>query len=337
MSILVTGGTGYIGSITCVKLLAAGERVVIADNLSNSDIAVVDRIKAITGKDFSFYKTDVRDKAAMKEIFAAHKIKACIHFAGLKAVGESIYKPLEYYDNNIGGTVALLEVMKDAGVKKIVFSSSATVYGDNIPPFSEDMTIGLETTNPYGTTKLFIEKILQDLAVSDPEWGIALLRYFNPIGADESGLLGDDPNGIPTNLMPYIQRVAIKKLPVLQIFGNDYPTEDGTCIRDYIHVSDLARGHLNAVNKIRNMTGIGIWNLGTGIGYSVLEIVTAFMKVNGVDVPYEFTPRRDGDVAISFCDPSKAKRDLGFVTEKTLDDMCRDSLRFIEKINTAAV
>jgi UDP-glucose 4-epimerase len=332
MAILVTGGTGYIGSITCVKLLAAGEEVVIADNLSNSDISVVDRIKTITGKSFSFYKADIRDKSAMRKIFAENRIEACIHFAGLKAVYESLSVPLEYYDNNIGGTVALLEVMKEAGVKKIVFSSSATVYGNNEPPFSEDMAIGLETTNPYGTTKLFIEKILQDLAISDPDWGIALLRYFNPIGADESGLLGDDPNGIPTNLMPYIQRVATGKLPKLFIFGNDYETPDGTCIRDYIHVSDLARGHLNAVSKIRNMTGIGVWNLGTGTGYSVLDIVLSFIKVNDVDVPFEYAPRRDGDVVTSFCNPSKAERDLGFKTQKTLDDMCKDSYNFICKL-----
>jgi UDP-glucose 4-epimerase len=317
--------------------MAAGESVVVVDNLCNSEYSVVDRIKTITGKDFPFYKTDVRDKAALRDIFTKHDIEACIHFAGLKAVGESIGVPLEYYDNNIGGTVKLLEVMKEAHFKKLVFSSSATVYGSNTPPFSEDMTIGMETTNPYGTTKLFIEKILQDLSVSDPEWGIALLRYFNPIGADESGLLGDDPSGIPTNLMPYIQRVAAKKLPQLSIFGNDYPTKDGTCIRDYIHVSDLARGHTNAVEKIRNMNGIGVWNLGTGVGYSVLDIVNTFIKVNNVDIPYVFTPRRDGDVAVSYCDPSKAERDLHFKTEKTLDDMCRDSLRFIEKLNSAAI
>jgi UDP-glucose 4-epimerase len=333
MAILVTGGTGYIGSITCVKLLQAGEEVVIADNLSNSDISVADRIKTITGKSFSFYKADIRDKAAMRNILTNHKIEACIHFAGLKAVYESISKPLEYYDNNIGGTISLLEVMKEANVKKIVFSSSATVYGNNEPPFSEDLEIKLETTNPYGTSKLFIEKILQDLSISDPEWGIALLRYFNPIGADESGLLGDDPNGIPTNLMPYIQRVAIKKLPKLSIYGNDYPTPDGTCIRDYIHVCDLARGHLNAVNKIRNFKGTGIWNLGTGTGYSVLDIVKSFIKVNDVDVPFEYAPRRDGDVVTSFCDPSKAARELGFKTEKTLDDMCKDSYSFIRKLS----
>ncbi|MDR0943402.1 MAG: UDP-glucose 4-epimerase GalE [Ruminococcus sp.] len=332
MAVLVTGGTGYIGSVTCVKLLQAGEEVVIADNLSNSDISVTDRIKKITGKNFSFYKADVRDKAAMRDIFAKHKIEACIHFAGLKAVYESISKPLEYYDNNIGGTIALLEIMKEANVKKIVFSSSATVYGNNEPPFSEDMEIGLETTNPYGTTKLFIEKILGDLAISDPEWGVMLLRYFNPIGADESGLLGDDPNGIPTNLMPYIQRVATGKLPKLFIYGNDYETPDGTCIRDYIHVADLARGHINAVYRVRTMSGIDIYNLGTGTGYSVLDIVKTFMKVNDIDVPFEYAPRRDGDVVTSFCDPTKAKREIGFTTEKTLDDMCRDSYNFIKKL-----
>ncbi|MDR0946608.1 MAG: UDP-glucose 4-epimerase GalE [Ruminococcus sp.] len=337
MSVLITGGTGYIGSITCVKLLAAGENIVVVDNLCNSEYSVVDRIKTISGKEFPFYKVDVRDKAELKRIFIKHDIEACIHFAGLKAVSESIGVPLEYYDNNIGGTIKLLEVMKEAYVKKFVFSSSATVYGSNKPPFSEDMPIGMETTNPYGTTKLFIEKILRDLSISDPEWGIALLRYFNPLGADESGLLGDDPNGIPTNLMPYIQRVAVNKLPQLSIFGNDYPTKDGTCIRDYIHVSDLARGHLNAIERIRRTSGIDVWNLGTGIGYSVLDIVNTFIEVNNVDIPYVFAPRRDGDVAVSYCNSSKAERDLHFKTEKTPDDMCRDSFRFIKNLKSGDI
>jgi UDP-glucose 4-epimerase len=330
MAILVTGGTGYIGSITCVKLLQAGEEVVIADNLSNSDISVVDRIKTITGKNFSFYKADIRDKSAMRKIFAENRIEACIHFAGLKAVGESVSKPVEYYDNNLGGTVTLLSVMKDFGVKKFVFSSSATVYGDNTPPFSEDMKIGLETTNPYGTTKLFIERILQDLCASDPEWSVALLRYFNPIGAHESGLLGDNPNGIPTNLMPFIQKVAVGELSKLQVFGNDYPTRDGTCERDYLHVTDLAIGHLKALEKLESTPGCGVWNLGTGIGYSVLDIVNTFIKENGVNIPYEIAPRRPGDIAVSFCNPKKSETELLWKAEKNLADMCRDSWHFIK-------
>jgi UDP-glucose 4-epimerase len=332
MAILVTGGAGYIGSHTCIELLKAGEDIVVLDNLCNSSIAVVDRVSALAERDFNFYECDVRDKAGLIQIFTENTIEAVIHFAGLKAVGESVSKPLEYYDNNIGGTVTLLEVMKQFGVKKIVFSSSCTVYGSNTPPFSEDMPISLETTNPYGTSKLFIERILQDLAVSDSEWNIALLRYFNPIGAHESGLLGDDPNGIPTNLMPIIQRVAVGLLPKLSVYGNDYPTRDGTPERDYIHVRDLAAGHLRAMEKLRtpDFSGCGVWNLGTGTPYSVLDIVNAFVKTNGVDIPYEFAPRRQGDVSAAYCNPEKAAAELGFRTEKTLEDMCRDSWHFTQ-------
>ena len=330
--ILVTGGAGYIGSHTCVELLNNNKEIVIIDNFSNSNSKALDNIKKITNKDFKFYEIDYLDRNALERVFEENDIESVINFAGFKAVGESVQKPLEYYENNIGGAVILLETMKKYNVKKFVFSSSATVYGDpEVIPITEETKIG-GTTNPYGTTKLFIEQILQDLYKSDNSWDIAILRYFNPIGAHESGLLGEDPKGIPNNLMPYITRVAAGKLKELSIFGNDYDTKDGTGVRDYIHVVDLARGHLLALNKLdKENSGIFIYNLGTGNGYSVLEIVNTFMKVNNVDVPYKIAPRRDGDIATCYADPTKAKNELGFVAEKTLEDMCRDGWNFQKK------
>ena len=330
--ILVTGGAGYIGSDTCVELLNNNKEIVIIDNFSNSNSKALDNIKKITNKDFKFYEIDYLDRNALERVFEENDIESVINFAGFKAVGESVQKPLEYYENNIGGAVILLETMKKYNVKKFVFSSSATVYGDpEVIPITEETKIG-GTTNPYGTTKLFIEQILQDLYKSDNSWDIAILRYFNPIGAHESGLLGEDPKGIPNNLMPYITRVAAGKLKELSIFGNDYDTKDGTGVRDYIHVVDLARGHLLALNKLdKENSGIFIYNLGTGNGYSVLEIVNTFMKVNNVDVPYKIAPRRDGDIATCYADPTKAKNELGFVAEKTLEDMCRDGWNFQKK------
>ncbi len=326
-TILVTGGTGYIGSHTCVELLKNGYEVVIADNLSNSKIEVLDKIKTITGKECKFYKADILDRAAMDRIFEENKIDAVIHFAGLKAVGESCAKPLLYYHNNITGTLILCESMAAHGCKNIVFSSSATVYGvPKTVPLKEDFP--LSTTNPYGSTKLFIEGILKDIYKADNEWNVTILRYFNPIGAHESGLLGEDPNGIPNNLMPYITKVASKQLPVLNVFGNDYPTPDGTGVRDYIHVVDLAVGHIKA---IEHMGGCRVYNLGTGKGYSVLDIVHAFIKANGVDVPYVIKERRPGDVAENYADATKAKEELGWVAEHDIDDMCRSSWNFTKK------
>ena len=328
MKILVTGGAGYIGSHTCVELLNAGYEVVILDNFYNSSPEVLKRIKELTGKEFTFCECDIRDRKGLDKVFAENKIDAVIHFAGLKAVGESVRKPLEYYENNVGGTVTLCEAMRDAGCKKIVFSSSATVYGMNNPsPLNETMKIG-GTTNPYGTTKYMIELILQDLYTSDNDWSVALLRYFNPIGAHESGRIGENPNGIPNNLMPYITQVAVGKLDHLNVFGDDYDTPDGTGVRDYIHVVDLALGHIKAVEKIADSKGVCIYNLGTGVGYSVLDVVKAFEKASGKEIKYEIVPRRPGDLATVYSDPTKAKEELGWVAERGLEKMCEDSWRW---------
>ena len=331
MSILVAGGAGYIGSHTCVELLNAGYELVIVDNYSNSSPLVLDRIKTITGKDFKFYQCNICDRDGMRKIFKQEKIDAVIHFAGLKAVGESCVKPLEYYENNVWGSVALLEVMKEFHCKKIVFSSSATVYGsENKAPFVETMPVGT-ATNPYGTTKIYIENILQDLYKSDHDWSVSLLRYFNPIGAHPSGLIGENPNGIPNNLMPYVSQVAVGKLACLNINGNDYPTPDGTGVRDYIHVVDLALGHIKAVERVLKKTGVDIYNLGTGNGYSVLDVVETFKRVNGVDVPYKIAPRRPGDIATCYANADKAYRELGWKAERNLEDMCRDTWNWQKK------
>lgn len=330
MKVLVTGGTGYIGSHTCVELLNAGYEVVIIDNLYNSKIEVVDYIEKITSKKVSFYKEDCCDKEALRKIFSEHKIDMVIHFAGYKAVGESVKEPMKYYHNNLYSTIALCEVMKEFNCKNIVFSSSATVYGmSKRVPFKE--TYKLSTTNPYGTTKMFIERILTDLYKSDKEWNIVLLRYFNPIGAHESGFLGEDPNGIPNNLMPYIVKVATGELDHLNVFGNDYPTKDGTGVRDYIHVVDLSIGHVKAIEKITKDKGLFIYNLGTGVGYSVLDVVNTFERVNNIKIKREFAPRRKGDIATCFADPKKAYEELEFKTTKTLDEMCRDAYNFVVK------
>ena len=329
MTILVTGGAGFIGSHTCVELLNAGYDIVIVDNLYNSNEKSLDRVKELTGKDFTFYPYDIRDKENMKKIFENHKIDACIHFAGLKAVGESCREPLMYYDNNIGGTLALCEVMAEYGCKKIVFSSSATVYGNsNISPLKEDMKTG-GTTNPYGTTKYMIEIILDDFHKADKDWGVTLLRYFNPIGAHKSGRIGENPNGIPNNLMPYITQVAIGKLPYLNVFGDDYNTPDGTGVRDYIHVVDLALGHVKAVEKIlKDEPAVNIYNLGTGNGYSVLDIVKAFEQASGQKIEYKIAPRRPGDLDVCYSDASKAFNELGWKAERELLEMCEDSWRW---------
>ena len=324
MKILVTGGAGYIGSHTCVQLLNSGYDIVVLDNLDNSSEESLNRVKKITGKDFKFYKTDLLDYDGTNTVFDENGFDAVIHFAGLKAVGESVSQPLRYYHNNITGTLNLLDIMNKHNVKKIVFSSSATVYGDpHTVPIKEDFP--LSCTNPYGQTKLDIEYILKDLSKSDSEWGVVLLRYFNPVGAHESGLIGEDPNGIPNNLIPYISQVAIGKLECLSVFGDDYDTKDGTGVRDYIHVVDLADGHLKALEKIKDNNGVFIYNLGTGMGYSVLEMVKAFSKACGKDVKYKIAPRRPGDIASCYADPSKAKEELGFVARHTLDDMCKDT------------
>ena len=331
MQVLLTGGTGYIGSHTAVELIKAGKDVVIVDNLSNSKEDAIDKIEKITGKRPKFYKVDILDKEAMNNIFSENEIEAVVHFAGLKAVGESVEKPLEYYHNNISGTLVLLDVMKAHNCKKIVFSSSATVYGDpEEVPIKETTKTG-NTTNPYGTTKLYIEQILKDLYNSDNSWDICILRYFNPVGAHESGLIGEEPQGIPNNLMPYIVRVANGTIKELTIYGDEYNTKDGTGVRDYIHVVDLAKGHLCALNKLdKEKNGIFIYNLGTGNGYSVLEMVNTFEKVTGHNVPHKMGVRRPGDVAICYADPSKAEMELGWKATKTLEDMCRDSWRYIE-------
>lgn len=325
MAVLVTGGTGYIGSHTAIELINAGYDIVILDNLSNSKIEALNRIKKITGKDqIKFYQIDLLDANGLKKVFSENQITDVIHFAGLKAVGESVSIPLKYYSNNITGTINLLQAMQNAGVKNIVFSSSATVYG--VPesvPIKEDAP--LSATNPYGSTKLFVEYILKDAHIANPSLNVAILRYFNPIGAHESGLIGEDPNGIPNNLVPYITQVAVGRLQKLKIFGNDYPTHDGTGVRDYIHVVDLALGHIAALKKLATNPGVVIYNLGTGKGYSVLDIVNAFSQVVGKPIPYEFTPRRPGDIAASFADPSLAKAELGWEAKLDLMKMCQDS------------
>lgn len=327
MAILVTGGAGYIGSHTCVELLNAGHEIIVVDNFSNSKPESLTRVKEITGKEVLYYDIDLLDRDGLDEIFSKNTIEAVIHFAGLKAVGESVSIPLHYYHNNITGTLVLCEVMKKHNVKKLVFSSSATVYGmPERVPISEDFP--LSATNPYGRTKLMIEEILRDLFVADHDWSIALLRYFNPIGAHESGRIGEDPNGIPNNLMPFITQVAVGKLEQLQVFGNDYPTVDGTGVRDYIHVVDLAIGHLKALEKIMSVSGVEAYNLGTGTGYSVLQIVSAFEKASGVEIPHKIVDRRPGDVAICYADPSKAKQELGWTAERGIEEMCRDSWRW---------
>lgn len=327
-TVLVTGGAGFIGSHTSVELLNAGYDIIILDNFVNSKPESLKRIKELTGKDFKFYQADIRDEEAMTKVFAENKIDAVIHFAGLKSVPQSVKEPLNYYDNNIAGTVCLCRVMDKAGCKKLVFSSSATVYGSKNPsPLREDMPTG-GTTNPYGTTKYFIEQILQDLCVSDSEWGVSTLRYFNPIGAHKSGRIGEDPNGIPGNLMPYITQVAIGKLECLNVCGNDYPTPDGTGVRDYIHVVDLAIGHIKALDRLLKVKGCEVYNLGTGKGYSVLDVVKAFEKASGIKINYRIAPRRAGDVACCYADATKAKEVLGWQAQYDIDDMCADSWRW---------
>ena len=326
-TILVTGGAGYIGSHTTIELIEAGYDVVIVDNLYNSKTEAVRRVEQIVGRKVKFYKADVCDKDAMRKVFKENDVAAVINFAGYKAVGESVQKPVEYYENNIGGMLALIDVMREFNVKNLVFSSSATVYGNpHTVPITEDFP--LSTTNPYGSTKLFIEYILKDVAKADPEFNIAILRYFNPIGAHASGLIGEDPNGIPNNLCPYITKVAVGKLKEVHVFGNDYPTKDGTGVRDYIHVVDLAKGHVLAVNKLLTKSGLFIVNLGTGIGYSVLDMIKAFSKALGRDIPYVIDPRRPGDIAECYADPTLAYKLIGFKAEKTLDDMSRDALNW---------
>ncbi len=332
MAILVTGGAGFIGSHTCVELLNVGYDVVVVDNYYNASPKSLERVKELTGKDFKSYDCDVRDSEGMDKIFKENKIDAVIHFAGLKAVGESCQKPIEYYDNNIGGTLKLCDVMRNNGCKNIVFSSSATVYGmNNVSPLKETMKTG-GTTNPYGTTKYMIEIILEDVYKSDNEWNVTLLRYFNPIGAHESGRIGENPNGIPNNLMPYITQVAIGKRPYLNVYGDDYDTPDGTGVRDYIHVVDLADGHVKAVkNILEGNKGVQVFNLGTGKGYSVLDIVKAFSKAYGKELPYKIAPRRPGDLAVCYSDPTKAKVVLGWEAKRDIDDMCRDSWNWQSK------
>jgi len=330
LAILVTGGAGYIGSHTVVELLENNFDVVVVDDFSNSHPEVLNRIKEITGREFRFYEQNLMDKAKLEKVFAENSIDAVIHFAGFKAVGESVEKPLDYYYNNLTSTLLLYDVMRNNGVKKLVFTSSATVYGlNNKSPLTEDLP--LSTTNPYGSTKLMIEQILQDLYVSDDEWSIALLRYFNPIGAHESGRIGESPNGIPNNLMPYITQVAFGKLEQLSVFGDDYDTVDGTGVRDYIHVVDLAKGHVKALEKHCSRRGVEAYNLGTGQGYSVLQLVEAFEKVNSVEIPYQITGRRSGDVAVCYADVSKASLILNWKTEKNIEDMCRDSWKWQSK------
>lgn len=326
MGILITGGAGYIGSHTVVELLNDGYEVVVVDNFSNSKPEVLNRIRQITGKDLKFYEADILDENIMDSIFKENNIEAVVHFAGYKAVGESVELPLKYYYNNLTGTLVLCEVMKKHGVKKIVFSSSATVYGLNKSPLTEGMS--LSTTNPYGTTKMMIEMILRDLYNSDNKWSISLLRYFNPIGAHESGRIGEDPNGIPNNLMPYITQVAVGKRKQLSVFGNDYKTKDGTGIRDYIHVVDLAKGHIKALERVLETEEINEFNLGTGTGYTVLEVVENFKKATGINIPFEIIDRRPGDIDICYADAGKAKEILGWKAVKSMEDMCRDSWKW---------
>lgn len=328
MKILVTGGAGYIGSHTCVELLQAGHEVVVVDNLYNASEKALKRVEEITGRTVTFYQADIRDEQAMEDIFAKETVDAVIHFAGLKAVGESVVKPIEYYENNIAGTLNLINAMRNHNVKKIIFSSSATVYGDPaFIPITEECPKGT-CTNPYGWTKWMLEQILTDLHTADPEWSVILLRYFNPIGAHESGLIGEDPKGIPNNLLPYVAQVAIGKLECVGVFGNDYDTPDGTGVRDYIHVVDLARGHVKALAKFAEAPEVRVYNLGTGHGYSVLDVVKAFGKACGHELPYQIKPRRAGDIAMCYCDPKKAERELGWVAEYNMEDMCRDSWRW---------
>ena len=326
-----SGGAGFIGSHTCVELLNAGYEVTVVDNLYNASEKAIDRVREITGRDLTFVKGDILDKLCLDQIFESQKIDAVIHFAGLKAVGESVHKPVEYYSNNITGTLNLIESMRSHGCKNIIFSSSATVYGDPaFVPITEECPKGT-CTNPYGWTKWMLEQILIDVQKADPEWNVILLRYFNPIGAHPSGLLGEDPKGIPNNLVPYIAQVAIGKLKELSVFGNDYDTPDGTGVRDYIHVCDLARGHVNAIRKFADNEGVSIYNLGTGHGYSVLQVVKAFSKACGKEIPYVIKPRRAGDIATCYCDPSKAARELGWKAEYGIEEMCRDSWNWQQK------
>ena len=328
--VLVTGGCGFIGSHTCVELLNSGFEVVVIDNLVNSKIDSLDKVKEITGKSCTFYKVDINDEEGLRQVFLKHKIDSVIHFAGLKAVGESVELPHYYYSNNISGTLTLLKVMNEFNVKSIVFSSSATVYGcDNVPPLTEDMRTS--ATNPYGWTKVMQEQILSDIAFADPEMRVALLRYFNPIGAHPSGLIGDNPNGIPNNLLPYVCRVALKQLPYLQVYGDDYDTVDGTGVRDYIHVVDLAKGHLAAMRYLENNKGVLTVNLGTGNGYSVLQVVDAYKKASGKDIPVKICPRRPGDVAANFADAKKAKELINWTAELGIEEMCRDAWNFASK------
>lgn len=325
MKILVTGGAGYIGSHTVVELQENGYDVVVVDNLSNSDPKALERVEKITGKKVPFYKADILDREAMNDILAKEKVDACIHFAGLKAVGESVQKPWEYYENNIAGTLTLVDVMRKNGVKNIIFSSSATVYGDpQFIPITEECPKG-RCTNPYGWTKSMLEEILSDIQKADPEWNVILLRYFNPIGAHKSGTIGENPNGIPNNLMPYITQVAVGKRDHLTVFGNDYDTPDGTGVRDYIHVVDLAKGHVKALNKIKENAGLKIYNLGTGVGYSVLDIVKNFEEANDLKIPYEIGPRRPGDIATCYSSAKKAEEELGWTAEYGIKEMCADS------------
>ena len=328
MTILVTGGAGYIGSHTCVELLNAGYDVIVVDNLYNSSKKALDRVQEITGKTLKFYEDDILNREGMTKIFEENQIDAVIHFAGLKAVGESVAKPIEYYHNNIGGTLVLVDVMRNHGCKNIIFSSSATVYGDPAEiPITENCPKGT-CTNPYGWTKSMLEQILTDVHTSDPEWNVVLLRYFNPIGAHKSGLIGEDPKGIPNNLLPYVAQVAIGKLECLGVFGDDYDTPDGTGVRDYIHVVDLAVGHVKAVEKLADKEGVSIYNLGTGNGYSVLQVVHAFEKACGHPINYQIKPRRPGDIAMCYCDPAKAKRELGWEAQYGIEEMCEDSWRW---------
>ena len=332
MAVLVTGGAGFIGSHTAVELLNSGKDIVIVDNFSNSKPKALDAIRKITGKDFKFYEIDYLDREKLEKVFEENKIDAVLNFAGYKAVGESVKKPLEYYENNVSGCIVLLETMRKYNVKKFVFSSSATVYGQpERIPLTEDCKV-CGTTNPYGTSKLFIEQILKDLYNSDNSWDICILRYFNPVGAHESGLIGEEPQGVPNNLMPYVVRVAAGELKELSVFGNDYDTPDGTGVRDYIHVVDLAKGHICALNKLdKEGSGLFIYNLGTGTGYSVLDMVKAFEQITGKKVPYKIAPRRAGDIATCYSDPTKAKEELGWTAEKGIKEMCEDSWNFIQK------
>lgn len=328
MKILVTGGAGFIGSHTLIELVEAGHAPVVVDNLSNSSPKAIERVEKIVGKTIPFYNVDIRDREGLEKVFAENTFDCCIHFAGLKAVGESVQKPWEYYENNIGGTLVLVDVMRKHGCKNIIFSSSATVYGaPETMPITEDCPKGT-VTNPYGWTKYMLEQVLSDIQKADPEWNVVLLRYFNPIGAHKSGTIGEDPNGIPNNLMPYITQVAVGKLPQLGVFGNDYPTHDGTGVRDYIHVVDLAKGHVCAIQAIARKCGLGIYNLGTGQGYSVLDLVKAFETATGVKVPYVIKPRRSGDVAECWSDPSKAAKELGWKAQYGVQEMCEDAWRW---------